>query len=86
MDSQVTVHARTPWWRQPGLYVLILTVLGIYFTRITDMPFGGDEPTWACVAREMTRTGDWIAHGPQNSGLTPGQCRRRPSHPSAVHP
>jgi len=60
MDSDRTINPQAPWWRQSGFYVLILMVLGVYFTRIETMPFGRDEPRWARVAAEMVETGDWV--------------------------
>src|SRR5690348_13841365 len=41
-------------------FVLVLFILGAYFSRISDPPLVGEEPRWACGAEEMLRTGDWI--------------------------
>ncbi len=47
--------------------LLLLLVLGIYFTRLTLVSIRGEESRWATVAREMVRSGDWIV--PRQQGL-----------------
>ncbi len=47
-------------WREFELCLLILLVLGIYFTRLTDLTIRGEESRWARVAQEMLDSGDWI--------------------------
>ncbi len=51
---------RRPWWRQPEAAVLILLVLGIYFSRLTSLPIRGEESRWARAAAEVIETGDWV--------------------------
>jgi len=52
--------ARPRIWRQAELLVLALLVIGVYFTRLTDLTIRGEESRWARVAQEMIDTGDWI--------------------------
>ncbi|HEV3137778.1 MAG TPA: glycosyltransferase family 39 protein, partial [Pirellulales bacterium] len=35
-------------------------VLGVYFSRLTDLTIRGEESRWARVAQEMLESGDWI--------------------------
>lgn len=46
-------------WREVELLLVVLLVVGIYFTRITDLTIRGEEPRWARVAQEMIDTGDF---------------------------
>jgi len=52
--------ARPRIWREAELLVLALLVIGVYFTRLTDLTIRGEESRWARVAQEMIDTGDWI--------------------------
>jgi 4-amino-4-deoxy-L-arabinose transferase-like glycosyltransferase len=47
-------------WLEIELVFLILLVVGVYFTRLTDLTIRGEESRWARVAHEMVATGDWI--------------------------
>ncbi|MBI3838533.1 MAG: glycosyltransferase family 39 protein [Planctomycetia bacterium] len=47
-------------WRERELYLLVLLVLGVYFSRLTDLTIRGEESRWARVAHEMMESGDWI--------------------------
>lgn len=47
-------------WHEVELLLLAILVLGVYFTRLTDLTIRGEEPRWARVAQEMLDTGDWI--------------------------
>ncbi len=47
-------------WREVELLLLAALVLGVYFTRLTDLTIRGEESRWARVAHEMIDTGDWI--------------------------
>ena len=47
-------------WREVELLALVVLVLGVYFTRLTDLTIRGEESRWARVAQEMLETGDWI--------------------------
>lgn len=49
-----------PWWREWPLWVVVLVVIGIYFSRLTTLPLRGEETRRAMVAREILWTGDWI--------------------------
>ena len=48
------------WWLEPELALLLLFVLGAYFTRMTDLTIRGEESRRGLIAREMLTTGDWI--------------------------
>src|SRR5260221_9094328 len=58
-SSQLPV-SRARWWREPELALLLLFVLGAYFTRMTDLSMRGEESRRGLIAREMLTTGDWI--------------------------
>lgn len=58
---------RHPWWRELELGLLVLLVVGVYFTRIDDLSVRGEEPRRARVAVEMLETGDWLI--PRQQGL-----------------
>ena len=47
-------------WLEIELLFLTLLVVGVYFTRLTDLTIRGEESRWARVAHEMLDTGDWI--------------------------
>lgn len=47
-------------WREVELLALVVLVLGVYFSRLTDLTIRGEESRWARVAQEMLDTGDWI--------------------------
>ena len=49
-----------PWWCHWEVAVLVLIVLGVYFTRISAAPVCGEESRWANAAREMITSGDWV--------------------------
>lgn len=51
---------RSNWWLEPELALLIVFVLGAYFTRMTDLSIRGEESRRGLIAREMLTTGDWI--------------------------
>jgi len=51
---------RRPWWRELEVGLLILLVVGIYFSRLTDLSIRGEESRRGLIAREMIETGDWI--------------------------
>lgn len=48
------------WFRQFELWVLVLLVVGIHFTRLDMVMLHGEETRRANVAIEMLRSGDWI--------------------------
>src|SRR5436189_5106868 len=48
------------WWREPELALLVLFILGAYFTRMSDLTIRGEESRRGLIAREMLTTGDWI--------------------------
>jgi 4-amino-4-deoxy-L-arabinose transferase-like glycosyltransferase len=52
--------SRARCWREPELALLLLFVLGAYFTRMTDLTIRGEESRRGLIAREMLTTGDWI--------------------------
>jgi 4-amino-4-deoxy-L-arabinose transferase-like glycosyltransferase len=47
-------------WLEVELLLLTVLVVGVYFTRLTDLTIRGEESRWARVAQEMLDTGDWI--------------------------
>src|ERR1700733_9700105 len=47
-------------WREREFWLLVLLVLGVYFTRLTDLTIRGEESRWARVAQEMIDSGDWV--------------------------
>lgn len=51
---------RSKWWLEPELALLVVFVLGAYFTRMTDLAVRGEESRRGLIAREMLMTGDWI--------------------------
>ena len=55
-----TAGRRGSVWLELELYLLILLVLGIYFSRLTVLTIRGEESRWARVAQEMLDSGDWI--------------------------
>src|SRR5437762_5572909 len=51
---------RSNWWLEPELALLVVFVLGAYFTRMTALSVRGEESRRGLIAREMMNTGDWI--------------------------
>ncbi len=47
-------------FREIETWLLILLVVGIYFSRLTTLTIRGEESRWARVAQEMAASGDWI--------------------------
>jgi 4-amino-4-deoxy-L-arabinose transferase-like glycosyltransferase len=47
-------------WHEVELLLVVLLVLGVYFSRLTDLTIRGEEPRWARVAQEMLDTGDYV--------------------------
>ncbi|MBI3862019.1 MAG: glycosyltransferase family 39 protein [Planctomycetia bacterium] len=56
------------WWLEGELALLIVFVLGAYFTRMSDLTIRGEESRRGLIAREMLSTGDWIV--PRCQGVT----------------
>lgn len=52
--------ADRPWWREGELWLLVIVVLVAYGTRLPALPFHGEEPRRAQVAREHVWHGDWV--------------------------
>src|SRR5580765_1697191 len=48
------------WWREVELVLLMMLVVGAYFTRMTALTVRGEESRRGLIAREMLTTGDWI--------------------------
>lgn len=59
---------RSKWWFEPELALLMVFVLGAYFTRMSDLTIRGEESRRGLIAREMLTTGDWIV--PRCQGVT----------------
>src|SRR5258707_4294294 len=53
-------RSRVRWWCEAELALLLLFVVGAYFTRMTDLTIRGEESRRGLIAREMLTTGDWI--------------------------
>src|SRR5689334_18490941 len=51
---------KTAWYREPELLLLVLLVVGVYFSRFDEPSLRGEETRWAGCAREHLMTGDWI--------------------------
>ncbi|MGH7134297.1 MAG: ArnT family glycosyltransferase, partial [Pirellulales bacterium] len=47
-------------WLEPQVVVLLVVVIGCYFTRLGDLTLRGEETRRAGVAIEMLESGDWI--------------------------
>jgi 4-amino-4-deoxy-L-arabinose transferase-like glycosyltransferase len=54
-------------WREVEMLLLALLVVGLYFSRLTDLTIRGEESRWARVAQEMIESGDWIV--PRQQGV-----------------
>ncbi len=67
LQSSEHAACARPWFFEPEAILLLLLVLGVYFTRLTSVSIRGEEPRWATVAREMVWSGDWIV--PRQQGL-----------------
>jgi 4-amino-4-deoxy-L-arabinose transferase-like glycosyltransferase len=52
--------APSRWWLEPELALLLVLVVGAYFTRMTALTIRGEESRRGLIAREMLETGDWI--------------------------
>ena len=48
------------WFQQVEIWLLVLLVVGIHFTRLDAVMLHGEETRRATVAMEMLRSGDWI--------------------------
>ena len=48
------------WFQQVELWVIVLLVVGIHFTRLDVVMLHGEETRRATVAMEMLRSSDWI--------------------------
>ncbi len=57
---QPPTAARRRVWREVEWLLLAALVLGVYFSRLTDLTIRGEESRWARVAQEMLESGDWI--------------------------
>jgi 4-amino-4-deoxy-L-arabinose transferase-like glycosyltransferase len=52
--------AHRRWWLEIELALLVVLVVGAYFTRMTALSVRGEESRRGLIAREMLDTGDWI--------------------------
>ncbi len=60
IPSSNVPRAPSKWWREPELALLLVLVVGAYFTRIPALTIRGEESRRGLIAREMLETGDWI--------------------------
>ncbi len=70
MDASPPAHTQPPlerWWKEPGLWALVLLVLLVYFTRLDVLPVRHEEPHRGQVGLEMLQSGDWIV--PRRQGV-----------------
>jgi 4-amino-4-deoxy-L-arabinose transferase-like glycosyltransferase len=51
---------QTPRWLEVEVWLLVLLVGLIYFSRLTTLTLRGEEPRRAMVAYEMLENGDWV--------------------------
>lgn len=51
---------RMPWIREWELWILILMVVGLYFSQLDTLSVRGEESRRGSVAQEMMRTGDFV--------------------------
>lgn len=49
-----------PWWKEWPLLVLLMMVLAIFGSRLTDITLRGEETRKARMAVEHQETGDWL--------------------------
>ena len=59
-DNFGTTTRRARWWLEWEVGLLVLLVLGVYFSRLTSLTVRGEESRWARVAVEMIESGDWV--------------------------
>jgi len=52
--------ASAPWWQEWEVILLLVLVLGVYFTRIGAVSLRGEETRRARIAIEMIESGDWV--------------------------
>ncbi|MBX3414617.1 MAG: glycosyltransferase family 39 protein [Pirellulales bacterium] len=67
VDGMADVAGGGRWWGELEFGLLLLLVVAIYFTRISDLSVRGEEPRRARVAVEMLESGDWLI--PRQQGL-----------------
>ncbi|HEV8663310.1 MAG TPA: glycosyltransferase family 39 protein [Candidatus Methylomirabilis sp.] len=51
---------QTPRWLEPEVWLLVLLVGLIYFSRLTTLTLRGEEPRRAMVSYQMLEDGDWV--------------------------
>jgi 4-amino-4-deoxy-L-arabinose transferase-like glycosyltransferase len=64
----MTMTPARPWRSAVEVLLLVLLVVGIYFSRMTTLTLRGEETRRAGVAAEILQTGDWIV--PRQQGTT----------------
>ena len=52
--------AKSCWWREHEVWILVLFVSVGYFTQLGSLTIRGEESRRICIAEEMLATGDWI--------------------------
>src|ERR1700722_4696545 len=58
-DSGLRAQSK-PWWRETGVWVLLLVRAGFYTIRVGDLSVRGEESRRGRIAWEIWHTGDWI--------------------------
>ena len=67
-SETMTMTPARPWRSAVEVLLLVLLVVGIYFSRMTTLTLRGEETRRAGVAAEILQTGDWIV--PRQQGTT----------------
>lgn len=60
-------QAETRWYQERELLLLVLLVVGVYFTRLDQPSLRGEETRWGSCARHCLESGDWVV--PRQQGL-----------------
>jgi 4-amino-4-deoxy-L-arabinose transferase-like glycosyltransferase len=59
-NAPATNHRLLSCLREPEFWLLAVLIVGVHFSRLTDLVLRGEETRRGIVAIEMLRSGDWI--------------------------